>query len=35
VLRRNRLTGSTRTWIDRRSDLYAVRWTDQGKAREV
>lgn len=35
VLRRNRLTGTTRTWLDRRSDLYAVRWTEGGKPREV
>lgn len=35
VLRRNRLTGSVRTWLDRRNDLYAVRWTEAGKAREV
>ncbi|HVV86755.1 MAG TPA: bifunctional GNAT family N-acetyltransferase/carbon-nitrogen hydrolase family protein [Kofleriaceae bacterium] len=35
VLRRNRLTGTTRTWIDRRTDLYAVRWNDGGKPREV
>lgn len=35
VLRRNRLTGSVRTWLDRRSDLYAVRWTEAGKPKEV
>lgn len=35
VLRRNRLTGSTRTWLDRRTDLYAVRWNDGGKPRET
>lgn len=35
VLRRNRLTGSVRTWLDRRSDLYAVKWTEAGKPREV
>ncbi len=35
VLRRNRLTGSTRTWLDRRSDLYGVRYTEAGKAKEV
>ena len=35
VLRRNRLTGSVRTWLDRRTDLYAVRWTESGKPREV
>jgi len=35
VLRRNRLTGSVRTWLDRRTDLYGVRYTETGKAREV
>jgi predicted amidohydrolase/ribosomal protein S18 acetylase RimI-like enzyme len=35
VLRRNRLTGSVRTWLDRRSDLYAVRYTEGGKRSEV
>jgi predicted amidohydrolase len=35
VLRRNRLVGSVRTWVDRRSDLYAVRYTEGGKLREV
>jgi predicted amidohydrolase/ribosomal protein S18 acetylase RimI-like enzyme len=35
VLRRNRLTGTTRTWLDRRTDLYAVRWNDAGKPREI
>jgi predicted amidohydrolase len=35
VLRRNRLVGTARTWLDRRSDLYAVRYTEGGKAREV
>jgi predicted amidohydrolase/ribosomal protein S18 acetylase RimI-like enzyme len=35
VLRRNRLVGSVRTWVDRRSDLYAVRYTENGKPREV
>ena len=35
VLRRNRLTGSVRTWLDRRSDLYAVRWNEGGTSREV
>jgi predicted amidohydrolase len=34
VLRRNRLTGSTRTWLDRRTDLYTVRWNEAGKTRE-
>lgn len=35
VLRRNRLAGTTRTWLDRRTDLYGVRWTEGGKGREV
>ncbi len=35
VLRRNRLTGTVRTWLDRRTDLYAVRWNESGKSREV
>jgi predicted amidohydrolase len=35
VLRRNRLVGSVRTWVDRRSDLYAVRYTEGGKPKEV
>ena len=35
VLRRNRLTGSVRTWLDRRQDLYAVRYTENGKRSEV
>jgi predicted amidohydrolase len=35
VLRRNRLTGSVRTWLDRRVELYAVRYTEAGKPREV
>ena len=35
VLRRSRLTGSVRTWLDRRSDLYAVRYTEGGKRSEV
>ena len=35
VLRRNRLTGSTRTWLDRRTDLYAVRWSERGTSRDV
>ena len=35
VLRRNRLTGSVRTWLDRRQDLYAVRFTEGGKKSEV
>jgi predicted amidohydrolase len=35
VLRRNRLTGTVRTWLDRRQDLYAVRFTEAGKKAEV
>ncbi|HUS68312.1 MAG TPA: carbon-nitrogen hydrolase family protein [Kofleriaceae bacterium] len=35
VLRRNRIVGSVRTWLDRRNDLYAVRYTEGGKPREV
>lgn len=35
VLRRNRRGGTVRTWLDRRSDLYKVRWTEKGKPREV
>ena len=35
ALRRNRLTGSLRTWLDRRTDLYAVRFTEGGKRSEV
>jgi len=35
VLRRNRRTGTVRTWLDRRSDLYSVRWREGGKRREV
>lgn len=35
VLRRNRLTGSVRTWLDRRTDLYGIRVTEAGKRSEV
>jgi hypothetical protein len=35
ALRRNRLTGSVRTWLDRRQDLYAIRYTENGKRSEV
>ncbi len=35
VLRRNRLAGSVRTWLDRRADLYGVRFTEGGKRSEV
>lgn len=35
ALRRHRLTGSLRTWLDRRQDLYGVRYTEAGKRSEV
>ncbi len=35
VLRRSRLVGSVRTWVDRRPELYAIRYTEGGKPREV
>jgi predicted amidohydrolase len=35
LLRRNRIAGSVRTWLDRRKDLYAVRYTETGKRGEV
>jgi predicted amidohydrolase len=35
VLRRSRLTGSLRTWLDRRPDLYGVRYSEGGKRSEV
>jgi hypothetical protein len=35
VLRRSRLVGAVRTWLDRRTDLYAVRFTEAGEVREV
>ncbi len=35
VLRRNRLTGTVRTWLDRRQDLYSVRYTEGGKKIDV
>lgn len=35
ALRRWRLTGSVRTWLDRRQDLYGVRFTEGGKRSEV
>jgi predicted amidohydrolase/ribosomal protein S18 acetylase RimI-like enzyme len=35
VLRRSRLVGTVRTFIDRRTDLYAVRYTENGDVREV
>ncbi len=30
LLRRTRRTGSVRTWVDRRTDLYRVEWTEAG-----
>jgi predicted amidohydrolase len=35
ALRRNRLTGSVRTWLDRRQDLYGVRFTENGRRGEI
>jgi predicted amidohydrolase len=35
VLRRNRHSGTVRTWSDRRTDLYRVLFTEAGKRREV
>jgi predicted amidohydrolase/predicted N-acetyltransferase YhbS len=35
VLRRNRIAGTMRTWLDRRGDLYGVRYTEGGEAKEV
>ncbi|CAN5828925.1 bifunctional GNAT family N-acetyltransferase/carbon-nitrogen hydrolase family protein [soil metagenome] len=35
ILRRNRTTGTVRTWADRRTDLYTVRWNEDGKLRDV
>ena len=35
VLRRSRLVGAVRTWLDRRTDLYSVRFTEGGEVREV
>jgi predicted amidohydrolase/ribosomal protein S18 acetylase RimI-like enzyme len=35
VLRRSRRTGTVRTWLDRRTDVYAVRWREGGKTREI
>jgi predicted amidohydrolase/ribosomal protein S18 acetylase RimI-like enzyme len=35
VLRRSRLNGSVRTWLDRSQDLYGVRFTEIGKRSEV
>jgi len=35
VLRRSRLVGAVRTWLDRRTDIYSVRFTEAGEVREV
>jgi predicted amidohydrolase/ribosomal protein S18 acetylase RimI-like enzyme len=35
ILRRNRLQGSIRPWVDRRTDLYAIRYTEGDAIREV
>ncbi len=35
ILRRYRKAASRSTWLDRRSDLYAVRWSDGDKERVV
>ena len=35
VLRRSRLVGAVRTWLDRRTDIYSVRFTEGGEVREV
>jgi len=35
LLRRNRLGGSQRTWLDRRQDLYRVRYMESGKKIDV
>jgi predicted amidohydrolase/GNAT superfamily N-acetyltransferase len=35
TLRKSRLTGAVRPWLDRRADLYAIRYTEGGKPREV
>jgi predicted amidohydrolase/ribosomal protein S18 acetylase RimI-like enzyme len=35
TLRRTRRTGAVRPWLDRRSDLYKVRWTEDGEDHEV
>ena len=35
VLRRYRRSASQGTWLDRRNDLYAVHWTEDGQARKV
>lgn len=35
VLRRHRYKGTTRNWLDRRKDLYSVRWKEDGEERSV
>ncbi|MCA9674160.1 MAG: GNAT family N-acetyltransferase [Kofleriaceae bacterium] len=35
VLRRSRRTGTVRPMLDRRTDLYAVNWTEDGKKRSI
>jgi predicted amidohydrolase/ribosomal protein S18 acetylase RimI-like enzyme len=35
ALRRNRLQGSLRPWLDRRNDIYGVRYTEGGRRSEV
>lgn len=35
VLRRHRRLGTVRTWLDRRTDLYKVRWVENGEGREI
>lgn len=35
VLRRHRRTGTVRTWLDRRTDLYRLRWREDGEDFEI
>jgi len=35
LTRRNRLTGTVRPWLDRRRDLYTIRYTGDGEAMDV
>ncbi len=35
LLRRHKYRGSTQNWRDRRTDLYKVRWQEDGQEREV
>ncbi|MBL9014487.1 MAG: bifunctional GNAT family N-acetyltransferase/carbon-nitrogen hydrolase family protein [Myxococcales bacterium] len=35
VLHRNKRTGTVRTWLDRRTDLYSVTWSEGGKNKQV